>query len=112
MAFDEGEAEILRTDLSGLKGLTEKAMFGGLCFFQNGNMIGGVRRAVEGGALMRVGKDNMKAALASDGVTPMVMGGRTMGGYVAVTREALADDLTRTRLLDMALTFTASLPPK
>lgn len=112
MAFDEGEAELLRTDLFGLKGLTEKTMFGGLCFFQHGNMIGGARGGAEGGALFRVGKENMKAAVAEDGVVPMVMGGRTMGGFVAVTSEALADDIVRLKLLDMALTFTASLPPK
>jgi hypothetical protein len=112
MAFDEGEAEILRADLSGLKGLSEQAMFGGLCFFQHGNMIGGVRRAAEGGALFRVGKENARAALALEGVTPMVMGARTMSGFVGITREGLADDLLRTKLLDMALAFTASLPPK
>ncbi|MEC7761658.1 MAG: TfoX/Sxy family protein [Pseudomonadota bacterium] len=112
MAFDEGEAEILRTDLHGLKGLTEKRMFGGLCFFQHGNMIGGARGGGEGGALFRVGKENVRAAVAEPGVTPMEMGGRTMGGYVAVTSEALADDMIRLKLLDMALTFTATLPPK
>ncbi|WP_292020991.1 TfoX/Sxy family protein [Maritimibacter sp. UBA3975] len=112
MAYDDGEAEILRTDLGGLAGLSEQAMFGGLCFFQNGHMIGGVRRASEGGALFRVGKENAPAALALDGVTPMVMGARTMGGFVSISSDGLADDLLRTKLLDMALSFIATLPPK
>ncbi|MBV7379341.1 TfoX/Sxy family protein [Maritimibacter dapengensis] len=112
MAVDEGEAELLRADLAGEPGITEQAMFGGLCFLRDGNMIGGVRRASEGGALMRVGKERMAEALALDGVTPMMMGKRKMGGFVAVTSEALADDALRRRLLDMALAFTANLPAK
>lgn len=112
MAADASEVEILRSDLSGLRGLTEKAMFGGTCFFQHGHMIGGIRSAKNGGGIFRVGKANEPAALALDGVAPMDFTGRKMGGFVMVDSDTLGDDVIRTKLLDMALAFTASLPPK
>ena len=109
MSFDEGLAETVRDDIGPLPGLTEKRMFGALCFLLDGNMICGVR--AEGG-LYRVGKEAQEAATALDDVGPAIMGGRRMGGYVEAAPEAMADDATRARLTALAIEFVRRLPPK
>lgn len=109
MAYDEGLAELLRDSLGDLPGLSEKKMFGGLCFLQHGNMICGVHA---GGAMFRVGKAAEADALAIDGAGPMTFTGRKMGGMIDVTDEALADDGKRAEWVRMALDFVGTLPPK
>jgi len=109
MAYDEGLAELMRGDLAGTAGITERKMFGGLCFLLHGNMVGGVHSDF---GMMRVGKDRMAAALAEPGTGPMAFTGRPMGGFVEVSVEAMADDARRARLLALALENARSLPPK
>ncbi len=109
MPYSETMAETMRADLGVEPGLSEKKMFGGLCFLLHGNMIGGIGKQ---GALYRPGKPNEPAALALPGVTPMVMGGRKMGGFVRLDDDGFADDATRQKLTEISLAFVASLPPK
>lgn len=109
MAHDEGLAELMREDMSALEGLEEKRMFGGICFMHRGHMLCGVHKD---GAMYRVGKVHHEAALAMDGVGPMTMTGRPMGGLVDVDPDAMGDDALRTQLLKLSLDFTASLPAK
>lgn len=87
MAYDEGLAEILRTDLAGHTNIEEKRMFGGLCFMKDGHMLCGVHKA---GGMFRVGKPRYEAALAIEGAGPMQFTGRPMGGLVDVTEAAMA----------------------
>ena len=109
MAYDEGLAETFRGALTGRAGVTEKKMFGGLCFLLQGNMLCGTYR---GGGMYRVGKANEAAALALPHVRPMTMTGRAMPGLVDVDREAIADPALRDRLLALALDFVGGLPAK
>ncbi len=109
MPYSEAMAETMRADLGVLPGLSEKKMFGGLCFLLHGHMIGGIGKD---GALYRPGKPNEAAALALSGVTPMVMGGRRMGGFVRLDDDGFADDANRRKLTGIALAFVAGLPPK
>lgn len=109
MAYDQGLAEIMRTDLDGHGQVVEKKMFGGLCFMLDGHMVCGVHR---GGGMYRVGKQNHATALDIPGASEMAFTGRPMGGLVDVTADAIADDGTRAALLSLALDFVKSLPPK
>lgn len=109
MAYDEGQAQMLRDDLDAVDGISEKKMFGGLCFLIHGNMVCGVHKD---GAMFRVGKPSQDEAMALAGVGPMTFTGRPMGGMVDVSDEALADDETRNRLMELAVSFAKSLPPK
>lgn len=109
MAYDEGLAELLRTDLAEFDGIEEKRMFGGLCFMKDGHMLCGVHRD---GGMFRVGKERHEAALAIDGAGPMEFTGRPMGGLVDVTDELMADDKRRSALMKLALENAASLPPR
>ena len=109
MAYDEGIAELMRGDLVDEPGITEKKMFGGLCFLREGNMLCGVHA---GGGMFRVGKSREAAAIAIEGAGPMMFTGRKMGGFVDVTDEALADDARRGQWMVLALENARSLPPK
>lgn len=109
MAYDEGLAELLRGDLQDLMGVTERRMFGGLCFMLNGHMLCGVHK---GGGMFRVGKDNHSAALAVEGAEPMAFTGRPMGGMVDVGDDAMADDTRRAQLLALARNFVDPMQPK
>ncbi len=62
--------------------------------------------------LVRLGKGNDGWALALAGIEPMVMGDRQMNGWVRAGAKAYGDDALRNRLLDAALAYVVSLPPK
>ncbi len=109
MAYDEGMAELIRGDLAELDGISERKMFGGLCFMLDGNMVGGVHSDF---GMMRVGKERIDAARAIPGTGPMAFTGRPMKGFVEVSSETMADDLLRRRLLNLAVDNARSLPPK
>ena len=109
MAYDEGLAELLRTDLADMPGIVEKRMFGGLCFMKDGHMLCGVHRD---GGMFRVGKPRESEALMVEGATPMQFTGRPMGGLVDATDDAMADDTRRARLLALALRNVEELGPK
>ncbi|AFL53084.1 hypothetical protein ABIE78_001021 [Sinorhizobium fredii] len=106
---DLGLEELIRQELGERPGLSEKPMFGGLAFLVNGNLVSGAR---EDGMLVRLGKGNDGWALALPGIAPMVMGERRMHGWVRAGAEAYGDDALRRRLLDAALGYVLSLPPK
>lgn len=113
MAYDEHTADRLRQALSGLVGISEKKMMGGICFFLNGNMIGGASSMKQGAPLFmfRVGKPNIDAARALPGGEDLEMGGRRMPGFFHVDGEDLPDD-TLNAWLSLTLAHAASLPEK
>ena len=101
--------ELLNDDLAPVRGVTEKAMFGGRVWLLNGNLLCGAR---DDGMLARLGKGNDAWALATPGIAPMISRGRPMHGWVRATPEAYGDDALRRKLLNAALDFTRSLPKK
>ena len=113
MVYDEQVAQRFRDALTGMHGVTEKRMMGGLCFLLNGNMIGAADRTKEGvkRLMFRVGKDNDAAATALIGAQPTVQGGRRMTGFFFVDQND-CDDETFTAWLALALGFVSDLPPK
>ena len=90
--------------------MTEKKMFGGRCFMLAGNML--VCPMKDGSLLARVGKEGMDDALAQSGASVMDMGGRSMGGFVVVSGDALEDDDDLVEWLQRCLSFVDTLPPK
>lgn len=115
MAYDEGLAQIFEDDLAGNTNITSKKMFGGLCFLNNGHMVCGVHQSkdkAEDMAMFRTGPDRYAEALAVEGISELSFTGRPMKGMVECTAELLEDDVRRTKMLELALAFTNSLPPK
>jgi hypothetical protein len=109
MARDKVLEELLSDDLAQVRGVTEKAMFGGWAWLLNGNLLCGARHD---GMLARLGKGNDTWALATPGIVPMIAQGRQMHGWVRAAPEVLEDDTLRRKLLKAALDFTRSLPKK
>jgi len=99
----------LRDLLANSEGISERKMFGGLCFMQNGNMLCGVHKD---GGMFRVGKENEAAALQVNGVDPLSFTGRKMGGMVDISAETLADEAALAALLALADRFVGQMPPK
>ena len=109
MARDKGLEELLSENLAGTPGLNQKAMFGGMAWLVNGNLLCG---ASDGGMLVRLGKDNDAWALKIPGVALMVMQGRKMSGWVRAAPHVYGDDALRRKLLKAALEFNGTLPRK
>lgn len=107
MPHDPHLADLLRQALTGRQGISERAMFGGYCWFLNGNMLCGVE---VGRFMFRVGKALEPEAVAR-GAEPVVFSGRRMGGIVWVDAEA-AVEAGLQAWIDFAAGFVAALPPK
>lgn len=108
MAYDEALAERVRAIMA-RDGLSERKMFGGLCFMLNGNMLAGVETR---GLMLRVGPERFEDALARPGARVMDFTGRPMVGYVYVAHSACETDADLKSWLDEALGFVETLPPK
>jgi hypothetical protein len=109
MARDEGLEELLENDLKGVRGLTQKAMFGGMAWLLNGNLLCGARKD---SLLIRLGKGNDAWALKQPGIEAMVMHGRPLSGWVRANAASYGNDNLRTKLLAAALEFSRTLPKK
>ena len=94
MAYDEHLASRIRKSLSGTPGITEKKMFGGVCFLRHGLMFAGV---TDGALMARVGKANYEDSLSREHVRVMDFTGKPLRGFVYVapagvtTEPALAE---------------------
>ena len=109
MARNKVLEELLGDELAQVRGITEKAMFGGWAWLLNGNLLCGARND---GMLIRLGKGNDAWALAMPGIGPMIMQGRQMQGWIRAAPKVYEDDTLRRKLLKAALDFTGSLPKK
>lgn len=109
MAIDQGLATLLRDDLADEIGISEKKMFGGLCFMLNGNMLCGVHK---NGGMFRVGKELEAQALNIEGASPMDFTKRPMPGFIDVDDDLMADDARRLQMLALAKTYVGAMPAK
>lgn len=109
MARDEGLEEQIREELGPLDGLHEKPMFGGLVWMLDGNLLCGCRHD---GMMARLGKGNEAWAMQIPGVGELRTGPSPMRGWVWVEPDAAADEALRLKLLQQALAFVRTLPPK
>jgi TfoX/Sxy family transcriptional regulator of competence genes len=103
MAYDEALAARVRDQLRSEPGLSEKAMFGGLAFLLDGKMSVGIRGDE---LLVRVGAEQMDAALREPHTRESMMGERAMKGFILVAPET-GDELAAwvRRGVDLARTL-------
>ena len=106
MAYDEGLAERLSELLAARKGVTEKKMFGGLCYLLDGKMFLGI---VKDSLMVRVGPAAYEDALARPHAREMDFSGRPMKGYVFVGAAGFEADRDLRAWAERALTFVATL---
>ena len=98
----------LRKILAGRRGVTEKRMFGGVCFLLREHMLCGSGKS---GFMFRVGKAQHSRALARRGATSVVMNGREFQGFVWVD-PAACDARALKRWIVLAEDYVSALPPK
>ncbi|MEW1953125.1 TfoX/Sxy family protein [Terrabacter sp. NPDC080008] len=108
MAYDRELAERVRELLAGAEGVVEQRMFGGLAFLVHGNMA--VAASGGGGLLVRVDPDAGEAWFEDGRVSPMVMRGREMRGWLRVVGELDAAELDT--WVSRGVSYARSLPPK
>ena len=109
MAYDENAAARLRAELGTLPGLTEKKMFGGICFLLGGNMACGV---LGDDLIMRVGVAQHAASLAQPGTRVFDFSGKPMAGWVTVAPAGYASAEDLARWVKLAVAYAGSLPAK
>jgi hypothetical protein len=108
MAYDQELADRIRDLVAGEDGLTQQPMFGGLAFLINGNMA--VAASGQGGLLVRVNVDAADAWIDGERVTPMVMRGREMRGWLRVVTDPAGRELEQ--WVSRGIAYARSLPPK
>ena len=109
MAFSTSLVERIRHVVARRRGITEKNMFGALCFLLNGNMLVGVWKD---SLIVRVGKDAYEAALQDEHVKEFDITGKPMKGWVMVEPDGIDSDHQLTHWIDLATVFVRTLPGK
>jgi TfoX/Sxy family transcriptional regulator of competence genes len=108
VAYSEVDAVRMRKALQRLRGVSEKRMFGGICFLLRDHMLAGVGQP---GFMFRVGKEQEEEALRRRGTSPMEFKGRRLHGLLWVDARRCSDRELR-GWVTMARRFIATLPPK
>jgi len=109
LAFNEELALRIRQSIGMQTGVTERKMFGGLCFMVHGNMLGGV---MGDEIIVRVGAERYEDALKQPHAREMDFTGRPMRGFVVVASEGIASDERLNEWVQRGAQFATSLPPK
>jgi TfoX/Sxy family transcriptional regulator of competence genes len=79
MPYNDELADRVRFALRERDGISEKKMFGGICFLIKGKMLAGVTKD---DLMVRVGADNHDRLLEEKGARLMDFTGRPMKGYL------------------------------
>src|SRR5439155_17909635 len=109
MAYSEQLAKRVRGQLSGVKRVTEREMFGGITFMVAGNMCCGV---LDDDLVARVPPDLHQDALTRPHVRSLEFGSRSSRGVVRVGPEGIAGDNDLALWVRLGVTHAQSLPPK
>ena len=106
--MNEALADRLREVFAGRRNISEKRMFGGVCFLLRGNMLCGTGKT---DFMFRVGKAQDAEALSRKGARPMDITGKVMKGFVWVDPGA-CDARGMKRWIDLAENYVGELPAK
>ncbi len=109
MPHDAELTDRCRRLLSRRRNLSEKKMFGGVCFFANNNMVGGIE---SDNLVIRVGPDVWENALDDPLASVMDLTGKPMKGFVYVKKAKSLNDATIIKWFEKGLKYARSLPPK
>jgi TfoX/Sxy family transcriptional regulator of competence genes len=109
MSFDDKLAIRVRKILEKTDGLSEKKMFGGLCFLVNGNMAFGL---VNDDLMIRVGPDSYEKILSQPHVRKMDFTGKPLKGFLYVGAKGTESDKDLKKWVLFGIEFAKSLPAK
>jgi TfoX/Sxy family transcriptional regulator of competence genes len=109
MAYDQVLAGRARSILTGVTGMEEKKMFGGVGFLVHGNMACGVHG---NDLIVRVGPDRYTEAMEQLHTKVFDMTGKPMTGWILVTPSGVASDAELEKWVNQSLEFAKTLPGK
>ncbi len=109
MAFDQGLADRLRETLFDQPGLSEKRMFGSLCFLLDGNICAGVSRDR---LIARVPIELYEEKLSEPGVGKFPNDERHMNGWLVIEADYITEDEELSAWVEYGINLARSLPPK
>ena len=109
MAYSEELGHRIRAVLVDQEGVSERKMFGGLCFLIHNNMACGV---VRDELMVRVGKEQYEDALAEPSARAMDFTGRPLRGMVYVGVDGIASEEGLRTWVERGVAYADSLPPK
>jgi TfoX/Sxy family transcriptional regulator of competence genes len=108
MAYAQHHYTALKSALLGQPDLSERKMFGGVCFMLSGNMLCCVSKDRY---MFRVGKEIEAEALRRPGASPMIHNNRAMGGFIWVDA-GVCDAVALQSWAELALDYVTALPAK
>ena len=106
--MNEMLAARVRKALAGRRNISEKRMFGGVCFLLRGNMLCGTGKT---DFMFRVGKDQDAEALSRKGARPMDFTGKVMKGFVWLDPKT-CDSRALKSWISLAQNYVGKLPAK
>ncbi len=109
MAYDSELAERIREQLGIHDGVSERKMFGGICFMVNGHMTVGV---VDDKLMTRHDPARDDEYQAMEHVTPMDFTGKPMKGKGYVAADGIATDDELALWIGRCVEFVLTLPEK
>jgi TfoX-like protein len=109
MSYDEGLAERVRECLAGKRGISEKKMFGGLCFLFHGNMVVGISKNE---LMVRYDRGDHDTVMKLKHVRPMDFTKKPMRGFAFVGGKGFDSDADLQRWIDRCLDYVSTLPKK
>ena len=109
MAYDEELADRIREILGKSRSVTERKMFGGLCFMLDGNMVCGV---LKDELVAKIGKEYHNKAMAQKHVRSFNFTGKPMVGIVYVGPGGLRTKKDLSKWVGLCRTQARARPPK
>jgi len=109
MSYDEKLAQGISEILKGKRGISQKEMFGGLCFLLNGNMLCGIAK---GKLVARVGPESYDKFLKEKYASPMDFTGRPLKGMVYVGPSGLKSRASLAKWVKRSVDFVKTLSKK
>ncbi len=109
MAYSDSLARRVRDLVARRRGITEKKMFGGVCFLRNGNILVGVWKD---SLIARLGPDQGDKALTEPHFVEFDITGRPMKGWVMIESDGVESDERLNDWIQRAEEFVSTLPKK
>ena len=109
MAYSEELAERIREQMGIYDDVSERKMFGGVCFMVGGHMTVGV---VDDKLMTRHDPARDEEYLALEHVSPMDFTGKPMTGKGYVSADGIASDEDLATWIGRCVGFVLTLPPK
>lgn len=95
--------------LKGKRGVSQRKMFGGICFMLHGNMVCGT---VKDKLMARVGSDYQEKAMKLKYVRPMDFTGKPLKGMIYVLPDGIKTKALLEKWIGHALAYARTLPKK